>query len=109
MKTTIDLYDFRDAFHRMGRADQFSYEGLRILFDYLEEMERDIGEELELDVIALCCDYSEDTIESIAENYRLDLSECGDDGERAEAVREMLYENGAYVGETTEAIVYRVF
>ena len=109
MKTTIDLYDFRDAFHRMGRADQFSHEGLHILFDYLEEMERDIGEEMELDVIALCCDYSEDTIEDIAENYRLGLSECGDDGERAEAVRKLLYENDAYVGETTETIVYRIF
>lgn len=109
MKTTIDLHDFRGAFYRMNRADNFSYEGLRVLFDYLEELERDIGEEIELDVIALCCDYSEDTIESIAENYRLDLSECEDDGKRAEAVRELLYENGAYVGETTEAIVYRVF
>lgn len=109
MKTTIDLHDFRDAFHRMNRADNFSHDGLRVMFEYLEELERDIGEEIELDVIALCCDYSEDTIENIAENYRLDLPECEDDEERAEAVRELLYENGAYVGETTDAIVYRVF
>jgi hypothetical protein len=43
----------------MGRGDQFSYEGLIALFDYLEMLEDDIGEPIELDVIGLCCDYSE--------------------------------------------------
>ena len=29
------------------------------MFEYLEEMEKDCGEELELDPIAVCCDWSE--------------------------------------------------
>jgi hypothetical protein len=33
----------------MGRGDQFSYEGLIALFDYLEMLEDDIGEPIELD------------------------------------------------------------
>ena len=109
MKTTIDLQDFRDAFHRMNRGDNFSHEGLSILFDYLEQYEQDSGEEMELDVIALCCDYSEDTFQNIADNYRLDLTECEDEDERAEAVRELLYEHGVYVGETADSVVYLVF
>jgi hypothetical protein len=44
---------------KMGRGDQFSYEGLIALFDYLEMLEDDIGEPIELDVISLCCEYSE--------------------------------------------------
>lgn len=43
----------------MGRAGNFSYEGKRALFDYLEELENSTGEQIELDVIALCVDYAE--------------------------------------------------
>jgi len=59
MKQTINSYEFIDAFRAHGRQTQFSYDGLRALFEYLEEMEDGMGEEMELDVIALCCDYSE--------------------------------------------------
>ena len=59
MKQTIDVHDFRDAFGACNRADNFSYEGLGALFDYLEQLEEDIGEEMELDVIAICCDFTE--------------------------------------------------
>lgn len=43
----------------MNRTTNFSYAGLNALFDYLAEYEEDTGEELELDVIALCCDFTE--------------------------------------------------
>ena len=59
MKQTINSYEFIDTFRAHGRQTQFSYDGLRALFEYLEEMEDGMGEEMELDVIALCCDYSE--------------------------------------------------
>ena len=48
-----------DAFQNMNREDNFTYTGLSALFDYLEECEDSTGEELELDVIALCCDFTE--------------------------------------------------
>lgn len=37
----------------------FTYKGLRALFEYLESYEDDTSDKIELDVIALCCDYSE--------------------------------------------------
>lgn len=58
MKTTLTFGDFVDFFRRYDRYDQFGYEALRALFDYLEEIEEDTGEEIEMDVIALCCDYT---------------------------------------------------
>ena len=109
MKTTVSLYDFREAFRACGRAEQFSHEGLEVLFDYLEQYEDDTGEELELDVVALCCDFYEDTVESIAANYSIDLTECEDEDEKAEAVREYLEANGAVVGAVTGGFVYRAF
>ena len=58
MKLTIEnASQFRDEFRQCGRADQFSYEALGLLFDYFEEIDPDY----ELDVIAICCEYSEGT------------------------------------------------
>ncbi len=68
MKTTITLSAFRDSFS--NRRDNFSYKGLKTLFDYLEEVEASTGEELKLDPIALCCEYTEyKDIEELKQNY----------------------------------------
>ncbi len=107
MKTTVSVYDFRDAFQRAGRQTHFSYDGLAILFDYLEEYEAGTGEEMELDVIALCCDFAEDDPRSIAENYGID-NKGMDDDETADAVRDYLENEGAYIGATESGdFVYR--
>ena len=58
MKQSINIYDFERAFKRHER-ENFSFDGLKALFEYLEDLESDIGEEIELDVIALCCEYAE--------------------------------------------------
>ena len=66
----------------------------RSLFDYLEDLEQDCGEELELDVIALCCDYSVDTVEEIAANYSITV----EDGEDLrDAVLDYLNDNTTVV------------
>ena len=59
MKQTIDKNQFMDAFQNMNREDNFTYAGLDALFNYLEEYEESTGEEIELDVIALCYDFTE--------------------------------------------------
>lgn len=114
MKTTVSRYDFERAFADAERKDQFSYEGLKALFDYLEDYEEQTGEEIELDVIALCCDYYEDTPEDIARNYSIDLSHLNpedDDYEEQciDAVRDYLNENTTLVGETSTGFVYACF
>ena len=110
MKTTVTFSDFVDAFRQAGRQDNFSYDGLRALFDYLEEVERDIGEEFELDPIALCCDYAEDDAESIAEHYGIDLSDCEDADDIDEAVQDYLAENTGLVARLPGGVfVYEQF
>lgn len=80
MKTNVTFSQFTKAFHDHGRENNFSYEGLQTLYDYLIELEEDTGEEIELDVIALCCDYSEGSYEEIVDCYNLEIepdpSEC---------------------------------
>jgi hypothetical protein len=110
MKQTVRFGTFQQAFEAL-RPDNFSYEGLTILFDYLEQWEADSGEDLELDVIAICCDFSEDTVEDIAHYYSIDLDGCEDDSERFETVKAHLEDECAFLGETDEgrSIVYRSF
>ena len=67
---TLDIYDFRRAFTDYGRGDQFSYEGLGALFDWLDELAEDTGTPYELDVISLCCEFTEyKNFEEIYDNY----------------------------------------
>ena len=80
MINTINKYEFSDAFQKMGRGDQFSYEGLIALFDYLEMFEDDIGEPIELDVIAICCEYTE------YENLKEFQNDYGDEYETLESI-----------------------
>lgn len=108
MKTTVDFQDFSHSFERI-RPDNFSSQGLSVLWDYLEQYEEDTGQELELDVIAICCDFSEDSTENIAAAYDIDLSDCEDKDEQHETVKEYLEDQGALVGEVSGGFVYRDF
>ena len=108
MKTYISQYDFRRAFEEC-RPDNFSYDGLKVLFEYLEEYEMDIGEELELDVIGLCCDFSESTFEDIAALYNIEIDINENEDEQKQQVIDFLQSEGAYVGETLNSIIYKDF
>ena len=56
---TVNQSDFIDAFYAI-RTDNFSYAGLQALFAYLEDYsEGDVGAPFELDVIAICCEFTE--------------------------------------------------
>jgi hypothetical protein len=68
MKQTIGLNEFRNAFQAHERTN-FSYEGLAVLFDALEDLEAGGGEEMELDVIWLCCDFVEMDLSELLSQY----------------------------------------
>lgn len=58
MIQTVDFYTFLNSFSKTYE-NNFSEEGKKALFDYLEQLEDDLGEKIELDPVSLCCDYSE--------------------------------------------------
>ena len=101
MKETVTLSTFRDAF-RAIRPNNFSYEGLEILFDYLEQYEEDCGEELELDVIAFCCDFSECTLEEANRDY-------GWEFETLDELTEHLHEETHVCGTTDTTVIFQCF
>ena len=71
MKQSITRADFVGWFWGSDTYKRnFSYEGLNSLFDYFEELEEDMGKEIEFDPVAICCEYSEyENLEEIKKTY----------------------------------------
>jgi hypothetical protein len=114
MKTTVSKYDFERAFIDADRKENFSYEALGLLFDYFEDYEEQTGEEIELDVISICCDYTEDTVADIARNYSIDLNDADPEADDYEdqcrqIVFDYLSDRTSVVGDTADGFVYLSF
>lgn len=109
MFTRINVYQFRDEFTLANRKDNFSYEALGWLFDYLEQCEEDTGEPLELDVIALCCDYNEDKWLDVARNYGIDISDCADDEEIRDRILDHLNDETLVVNYDDDVVLFACF
>jgi hypothetical protein len=108
MKQTIGLSQFQDAFDAI-RPNNFSYEGLQVLFDWIEQQEQETGTEQELDVIALCCDFTESTYEEVMNDYNLADEEFLNDEDRPQAVIDYLNDETIVVGYTDTTIIYLNF
>jgi len=67
MKQEIDQHDFANAFHACGRGESFSYEALNLLYDYLNE-----DDDYMLDVVGICCEFTEEPLEDALENAGVD-------------------------------------
>ena len=104
------VYQFEAAFKEAGRSEQFSWEGLKSLFDYLDNLSDDTGEPIELDVVALCCDYTEDSYSNIAKDYSIKLTNAEDEDQAKQIVIDYLQDNTSYVGEgEDDNLVYAAF
>jgi hypothetical protein len=127
VRTIQSFNEFAESFRSMGRGGQF--QNLEWLYDYLEEYSDSCGEPVELDVIALCCEYTEDAYDSIADSYTdcasyfpdpADYSDIDEGGEvidgtldeeafteaRREAILEYLRDNTSVCGYDDETVLY---
>ena len=68
---TVNFSMFRRAFDLSGRSNQFSDLAFEALFNHLESISEDTGEPVELDVIALCVEYCEATVDECINSYNL--------------------------------------
>lgn len=104
MKMTISEIMFKDMFRQYGRADNFSPEALSLIFDYFEEEDEDT----ELDVIAICCDFSELSYEEAIIEYNIAYDPECDDIE--EVAKDYLNDNTVVIGTTARStIVFFIF
>lgn len=72
MKMSVTTTQFIDEFKNYNRGNQFSYEALCALFDYYEEFD----ENYELDVIAICCEWTEyESLEDACDAYSVEYDD----------------------------------
>ena len=65
----MNEFDFKNEFKKI-RPDNFSYDGLTALYDYLTQYEESCDTELEFDPIAYCCEFTEyENFKEIKQNY----------------------------------------
>jgi hypothetical protein len=79
-----------------------------LLFDYLDSC----GDDVELDVVGLCCDYSESSIEELLNDYEIDIEGLDPEEDTEEVkniVRAYLEDNTTIIGETSCGFVYSAF
>jgi hypothetical protein len=109
MKLTLSTYAVANLLMSDGNAN-WSRLGAFALAEYLEEMEEDTGEEMELDVVAIRCDFSEfaSLRDWIAEYYGqpfaqamasagIDLEGEEDEDELDELIRSHVQDHGQLV------------
>jgi hypothetical protein len=109
--TEITKSSFIDAFKRSSRKDQFSYDALGAIYEYLEDYSQDSGENVELDIVAICCDWIEMSWQDVVQSYDLDLSlsHCDTDEERIDAVEEYLQDQTQSVRLSDDSFVFVSF
>ena len=98
MKTTVNFSDFVDGFQKMGRENQFSHDGLKLIFDYLESLE----EEIEFDPIGICCEFTEVTVSEFNSDY-------GTKFKTLQEIEDYVSSRSDTVGLTENSIVYENF
>lgn len=77
MYININCEEFVEAFDRMDRSSNFTVTGRKALFEYLEQLQNDTSQVIELDVIALCCEYKESTDDEFRSSYtEVDPNTC---------------------------------
>ena len=108
MHITVTSAMFSDAFRHMGRENQFSREALEALFEYIENYEEDTGIRVELDVVGLCCEFTEyERAITAAEDYGFTSELEADNYEDAESYEDAKEEEALeWLQDRTEVISF---
>lgn len=70
------------------RKDNFSNEGLIALYDYLEDFYSEADKPYELDVIEICCNFTEyDSLQDFNKDYNRDYESIDDIVDDTEVIR----------------------
>lgn len=114
---SVDESLFIDMFRKYNRIDNFTYQGLQELFNYLDSLADEMGEPIELDVIGLCCEFYEGNAQDIVNDYKSELEDMLNDeyyeGDLDMIVGEYLQDQGLLVAEYdvngVKHFLYRAF
>jgi len=76
MREYVTETEFVDRFVKINRENNFTYWGRKALFEYFEQLEEDIGEEIDFDPIAICVEYTQyENLDELNEVYGKDFKD----------------------------------
>lgn len=114
----IDKISSSDLYHmacRMDRGHNFGYAGWNAIGEYLEQLSDGNGEDIEVDIVGICCEYSmSESVQEFWEAQELprvsyeEWEEMGED-EKLEAVQDYLQENTSVVVCEENLIIWQAF
>ena len=115
MKTTLNEWQIADALKRDDNA-AWTYEGAKALASYLFELDEQTGEDTELDVVAIRCEWSEyESAQDAASHYQWEfdgdeeeIEEEEPDDEREESALQFLQDRTEVI-EFSSGIIIREF
>ena len=109
MKTTLNTHDITAALLNDNNA-AWAYNAAKALAEFLEEYEEDCDVELELDVVAFRCEFSEyssleewltdyygQTLEESFKSAGVDLEGDEDEEERDDLIRSHIHDHGRLI------------
>ena len=110
MKQTLNKDQFRFQMNQT-RPNNFSYEGLGELFDYFEEIEDGTQTDMEFDAIAICCDFSQCSLDTFLDSYDVDAEKNHSNMHKRDVIAEYIGQNGFWHSfvEDGKEIIYENF
>jgi len=102
-KTIDTASELAQEFKACNR-DYYTYEAYEALLEMLEGA----GEDFELDVVAICCDYTESDAKTIAQDYNIDISDVDED-EVLDFVLDYLNDETYAIATVDDKILYQAF
>ena len=116
IKIELSQSEVVDMAVKYDRLENFGYKGWNHIAEYLENLSDDMGTDIELDIIAICCEYNHaDSVESWAGEYLqssdIDADEWqeADDDEKLELIENYLQENTSMVCCEHDCIIWQAF
>ena len=114
--SSSDLYQIAC---RMNRGQQFGHNGWEAIGEYLEQMSEETGQDVEIDIVAICCKYSmaesaEEAFMEFSYKHGIDLPtmeewEDMDDDEKLETIEEFLQKKTSVVICEDDLIIWQAF
>lgn len=101
-----------------NRLEQFGYKGWRMLAEAMDQLSDNIGEDIEVDIIAWCCDYNhaasvEEAFAELQHYYAWTIEDADwdsmDDEEKLEAIRKFLQDNTGLMVCEDDCIIWAAF
>ena len=69
---TLHEAQFAEEFKKI-RKDDFTWDGLRVLFRYLDEFSEETGEDIEFCPVSFCCEFDEYNLEEFNKDYDMNI------------------------------------